>query len=216
MEIVHQAITSSQHHQLHLQVCPEAHEDHASPPEEESVLQDNGKSPEVHDEAQPKGNPINSVKPSKGKSSVLNKEACSSDDDNDSSFDDSLMYKYGFTDSTLLEDYEDGVFGTLSNNPSASLSGHVNPKGKKNKKKPPGNKMVPPFRGMGQCNFTWYLLSTWDLVKHDPEVAAKKVRGAPSEGCSFEMHNDDENFVDPTRDFVDRMLAKVWEDGSAV
>nr|GMD25126.1 hypothetical protein Iba_chr08cCG7160 [Ipomoea batatas] len=123
-------------------ISPEAHEDHASPPEEESVLQDNGKSPEVHDEAQPKGNPINSVKPSKGKSSVLNKEACSSDDDNDSSFDDSLMYKYGFTDSTLLEDYEDGVFGTLSNNPSASLSGHVNPKGKKNKKKPPGNKMV--------------------------------------------------------------------------
>nr|GMD47245.1 hypothetical protein Iba_chr10eCG11060 [Ipomoea batatas] len=54
------------------------------------------------------------------------------------------------------------------------------------------------------------------LLRCLEQVAAKKVRGAPSEGCSFEMHNDDGNFVVPTRDFVDRMLAKVWEDGSAV
>nr|GMD07035.1 hypothetical protein Iba_chr06cCG3310 [Ipomoea batatas]GMD52907.1 hypothetical protein Iba_chr11bCG16100 [Ipomoea batatas]GME20834.1 hypothetical protein Iba_scaffold26241CG0010 [Ipomoea batatas] len=37
---------------------------------------------------------------------------------------------------------EDGVFGTISNNPSASSSGNANPKLKNNKKnKPPGNKM---------------------------------------------------------------------------
>nr|GMD16629.1 hypothetical protein Iba_chr07cCG11270 [Ipomoea batatas] len=88
---------------------PEAHEDHASPPEEESFLQDNGKSPEVPDVTQPKE-----------KSSGLDKGACSSDDDNDSSFDDSLKYKIWSRGLEMA--LEDGVFGTISNNPSASSS----------------------------------------------------------------------------------------------
>nr|GMD65080.1 hypothetical protein Iba_chr12cCG1940 [Ipomoea batatas] len=108
---------------------PEAHEDHASPPEEESFLQDNGKSPEVPDVTHPKE-----------KSSGLDKGACSSDDDNDSSFDDSLKYKIWSRGLEMA--LEDGVFGTISNNPSASSSGNANPKLKNNKKnKPPGNKM---------------------------------------------------------------------------
>nr|GMD68117.1 hypothetical protein Iba_chr12dCG6090 [Ipomoea batatas] len=110
-------------------ISPEAHEDHASPPEEESFLQDNGKSPEVPDVTHPKE-----------KSSGLDKGACSSDDDNDSSFDDSLKYKIWSRGLEMA--LEDGVFGTISNNPSASSSGNANPKLKNNKKnKPPGNKM---------------------------------------------------------------------------
>nr|GMD35857.1 hypothetical protein Iba_chr09dCG10900 [Ipomoea batatas] len=114
---------------MNLRSLVEAHEDHASPPEEESFLQDNGKSPEVPDVTHPKE-----------KSSGLDKGACSSDDDNDSSFDDSLKYKIWCRGLEMA--LEDGVFGTLSNNPSASSSGNANPKLKKNKKnKPPGNKM---------------------------------------------------------------------------